>query len=478
MTSPRPRILGIRGRFALPIATVVMATGIALALFIHGTVSISFEEELHRRSHAMVSELVQRSTPEAVRNDLAALELVVRDISAREDVAYVAIIGASGQVLASSFSAGLPTDIVAIFETSREHPDDELAFMTEQGEVHDLAGQLIDGRLGTVHLGLGLGRIREEAVRQSHLVIAHTAGSAIIATLLAILTAHLVTKPLRALAAATDQVGTGQPVQIPVIRPGDELGRLAQAFGAMVQRLEHKQAQVDAANRLVVQAERMAVVGQLSAGVAHEIGNPLHAGRQFLEGLKDNPEQTERYLDLMDQALSRIDKVIGQLLSYSAERSLEPEPSSVEDLVHQAIDFMRLDHRVRAVEIEPVLEPDLPWAIMDTNTVQQVLVNLLVNALDALDGQGRILISAARHTGPDGQPMVLLAVEDSGPGVPAEVEPHLFDPFFTTKDPGKGTGLGLSVSQELVAAQGGTLRYLRGDPGARFEILLPAQEPA
>jgi two-component system, NtrC family, sensor kinase len=478
MSAPRPRILGIRARFAIPIATVVLVTGLSLALFIHGTVAISFEEELHRRSHAMVSELVQRSTPEAVRNDLAALDLVAQDISARQDVAYVAIIGASGEVLASSFPAGVPTDLTRIFETPRARPDDELAFRTDDGEVHDLAGQLIDGRLGTIHLGLRQGRIREEAARQSHLVMAHTAGGALVATLLAILTAHLVTRPLRALAAATDQVGTDQPVQIPPVRRGDELGQLAQAFEDMVRRLEQKQAQIDAANRMVVQAERMAVVGQLAAGVAHEIGNPLHAGRQFLEGLEDDPSQAERYLGLLNQALGRIDKVIGQLLSYSSERSLELEPTPVEEVIRQAIDFMRYDQRVRAVEIEPRIEPHLPMAVVDPSVMQQVLVNLLVNALDALDGIGHIDISAELVTH-DGGPMVLLAVEDSGPGVPADVAEHLFDPFFTTKDPGKGTGLGLSVSQELVAAQGGSLRYRPSeDGGARFEILLPAQEEA
>ena len=478
MSAQRPRILGIRARFAIPIASMVLATGLSLALFINRTVAISFEEELHRRSHAMISELVQRSTPEAVRNDLAALELVAQDLSARQDVAYVAIIGASGDVLASSFPSGLPSDLVRVFETPRAHPDDEIAFRTDGGEVHDLVGLLIDGRLGTVHLGLHQGRIRKEASRQSHLVMAHTAGGALVATILAMLTAHLVTRPLRALAAATDQVGTDQPVQVPPVRRGDELGQLAQAFEDMVRRLDQKQAQIDAANRLVVQAERMAVVGQLSAGVAHEIGNPLHAGRQFLEGLKDNPAQGERYLGLLDQALARIDKVIGQLLSYSSERSLEIEPTLAEEVIQQAIDFMRYDHRVRAVEIEPRVEPHLPMVLVDAGVMQQVLVNLLVNALDALDGAGHIEISAELAKRDD-RAVVLLAVEDSGPGVPTEVAEHLFDPFFTTKDPGKGTGLGLSVSQELVVAQGGSLRYRpAADGGARFEILLPTQEEA
>jgi signal transduction histidine kinase len=474
-----PRRLSISARFALPVAVVILVMGLSVALFVHASVRINLESELEERSRAMISELVQRSTPEAVRDDIAALELVVQDVSARPDVAYVVIIGATGRVLASSFSAGLPTDLVRLFERPRQDPTSALTFRSEQGVVQDHVGLLIDGRLGTAHLGLSQARIRRQAARQSHLVLAHTLGGAVIAAVLAMLTAHLVTKPLRALASAATLVGTDQPVEIPPIRRGDELGRLAQAFEDMVRRLEQNKAQIDAANRLVVQAERMAVVGQLSAGVAHEIGNPLHAGRQFLEGLRDNPEQRERYLGLLGQALARIDKVIGQLLSYSAERTLELAPTAIDDVIHQSIDFMRYDHRVRAVRLVPDIEPELPLAVLDPSVTQQVLVNLLVNALDALDGHGEIVVSAARHRDGRGRTMIMLAVEDDGPGVPESVAAQLFDPFFTTKEPGKGTGLGLSVSQELVAAQGGTLRYLPGaSGGARFEILFPTQEEA
>ncbi len=148
-------------------------------------------------------------------------------------------------------------------------------------------------------------------------------------------------------------------------------------------------------------------------------------------------------------------------------------------MIHQAIDFMRYDHRVRAIELEARIEPGLPLVVLDAGITQQVLVNLLVNALDAMDGYGHISVSASRCESRELGPRVMIAVEDTGPGVPDDVAPHLFDPFFTTKDPGKGTGLGLSVSQELVAAQGGTLSYRPdADGGARFEILLPAQEDA
>ncbi len=476
--SPRLPRLGIRARFALSIGATVLVAGLALSAFVHGTVSNALEAELHERALALISELVERATPEAVRSDTASLQLVVDDLATRKDVAYAVIVGSSGRVLASSFPSGLPRDLARLFEQPRPSASEEIAFLTEQGEIHDHVGLLIDGRLGTAHIGLDQTRIQRQAIRQSHLVLAHTMGATLTCASLAFLIAHLATRPLRKLAAAIRTVGTDQPVPQPAQRRRDEIGQLARAFAAMLERLEQKQAQVDAANRLVVQAERMAVVGQLASGVAHEIGNPLHAGRQFLSSLREDPDQHARYVDLLDQALGRIDRVISQLLSYAGERALEPVLGDPAELVRQTIDFMRYDHRIRTIDVELDLPADLPMALLDPSTVQQVLVNLAVNALDAMAGAGTLTIRgrAVEH---QGRAMVSLTVADDGPGVPAEIAERLFDPFFTTKEPGKGTGLGLSVSQELMAAQGGFLRHLPGEgPWATFEILLPVREDA
>jgi C4-dicarboxylate-specific signal transduction histidine kinase len=141
---------------------------------------------------------------------------------------------------------------------------------------------------------------------------------------------------------------------------------------------------------------------------------------------------------------------------------------------------MRYDHRTRQVELIAEVEPELPQVLVDPSAMQQVLVNLMVNALDALSdlgSEGRVILSATRNPDTAGGPSVLFRVTDNGPGVPKDIAARLFDPFFTTKNPGRGTGLGLSVSQELLAAMGGGIElHSAANGGASFELRLPAQE--
>jgi len=466
-------------KFALPVSVAILLLGITTALLVRQAVQSSLDAELHRRSQALVAELALRATSETLRDDVVGLDEAVQDFTARDDVAYAVVIGTSGHVLASSFPTGVPDDLVTLFETARPHEALPVSFRSERGVVNDYVGRMIEGRLGIVHLGVDQLRIRALAHQQGQLVLGLTSLAAVAAGLIAVLTAHLVTQPLRQLAAAASQVGT-EDVRPPSLPDrADEVGELARSFEEMLDRLDQKQAQIEVANRLVVQAERLAVVGKLASGVAHEIGNPLHAGRQFLEALKEHPERSERYVDLLDQAFERTDRVISQLLSYSAEQELELRSTEPGPVVEQALDFLRYDHRTRDVELRVELQPDLPRVRLDTSAIQQVLVNLVVNALDALEGHGSIVVSGRRERDDRGRLHVVLGVADSGPGVPAELAPRLFDPFFTTKEPGQGTGLGLSVSQDLVAAQGGRLVYLPGPQGgACFEIWLGTEENA
>jgi C4-dicarboxylate-specific signal transduction histidine kinase len=283
--------------------------------------------------------------------------------------------------------------------------------------------------------------------------------------------------PIRQLAAAASRVGEGDLAARSGVDTADEVGDLARRFDEMVQRLQANQRSLEQAHEMMVRTERLAVLGQVTSGVAHEIGNPLHAARQFVEALRDRPERADRYLALIDEALQRIDKVIGQMLGYSRERRLERRPTDLNEVVLRSADFVGYDQRSHDVEIDLQLGQGLPRIDVDPDAMGQVVVNLMVNALDAVGGQGRIEVrtDVIRNGAP--RPTVLLRVSDDGPGISPETARHIFDPFFTTKDAGKGTGLGLSVSQELVSVQGGSIRLTSGEQGgASFEVRLPAME--
>jgi signal transduction histidine kinase len=223
-------------------------------------------------------------------------------------------------------------------------------------------------------------------------------------------------------------------------------------------------------------ADRLATIGQLSAGVAHELNEPLASALGFAQlcrKVKELPPQVTTDLDRIIAATLHAREIIKKLMLFARERPPVREKVSLNRVVEEGLLFLESRARKGGVEIRRSLAPDLPEILADPNQLHQVLVNLVVNAMQAMPRGGPLSI----ETYAEGDEVVL-AVEDEGVGMGREVVERIFEPFFTTKDVGVGTGLGLSVVHGLVTAHGGSIR-VRSEPGAgsRFEVHLPIDPP-
>jgi signal transduction histidine kinase len=283
---------------------------------------------------------------------------------------------------------------------------------------------------------------------------------------------QMVVQPLRKMERATAQVGVGDWDQHIELAGPPELSALARAFNQMTSSLAAQREQL-------IRSEKLASVGQLAAGVAHEIGNPLAAILGYVDILRVDragsgalPEAERRdALDRVKAETQRITRIIRDLLEYS--RPSHEEPSRIDPLVVVSSAQALLAPQARFHEVRITATPEAgPWptVLVSQGRMTQVLVNLLLNAADAMDGKGQVSVTCERAAG-----RVRIAVSDQGPGIERELRRKVFDPFFTTKPPGQGTGLGLSISRAIVETYGGTLEL---DPeverGARFVIDLPA----
>jgi two-component system, NtrC family, sensor kinase len=248
---------------------------------------------------------------------------------------------------------------------------------------------------------------------------------------------------------------------------------------AKVVEVERYAADLTRAQERLVRSERLASVGRLAAGLAHEIGNPLSAILGFQELLLMGGltrEEERDFLERMKRETERIHKVLRDLLDFARPaaqpRAAEAErPSSAADAVSDAAALVRPQKDWRCTTLEIDISPGLPLVTLAHERLVQVLLNLLLNAGDVVprDG-GRVVVRANR--GEDSK--VRIEVEDNGPGVAKNMEARLFEPFATTKDVGKGTGLGLAVCRGLVEAAGGTITAERGSlGGALFVVELP-----
>lgn len=235
-----------------------------------------------------------------------------------------------------------------------------------------------------------------------------------------------------------------------------------------------------AAEQRMLLNEKLAAVGQLAAGVMHEINNPLatiSASLAAIEArLADAPTADPavgEYLGLMAREVERCTGIVDGLLDFSRPRAQVKAPADLNLIVEEALTLLQPQQRFRHVRVTRALAPALPAVLVNRAQILQVIVSLLLNAADAMNGVGAVTVSSGYAD--DGG--VRLAVADSGPGIPAEVRPRIFEPFFTTKAPGRGTGLGLSICYGIVREHHGRIEVAsEAGAGATFLVTLPAAE--
>ncbi len=314
---------------------------------------------------------------------------------------------------------------------------------------------------------------------------------------------RLVIRPVDEIVAAAEAIAEGDLARRAPGMGSVELARLATSLNRMTTRLLEEQT-------LVVRAEKMASVGRLAAGIAHEIGNPLGAinGYTHLARRRLRDRGLEEELDAIERETARIDRIVRGLLDYARPRRTTPEAIEIDECVERVVTMLRDQGALRQVEVRMEIPAGVPALSGDRHELEQALVNLLLNAVDAMDGNGSVTIAARadsiaslrddtalrkgdspsvlaeRERNPRvrawlhrvGEPsrILTMTVADSGPGVDPDDGDRIFDPFFTTKPPGKGTGLGLAIVARIVDNLGGVVwvRPAR-EGGAAFVMMFP-----
>lgn len=232
----------------------------------------------------------------------------------------------------------------------------------------------------------------------------------------------------------------------------------------------------------VMHSEKLAALGRLAAGVAHEIGNPLTSISTFSQMLREmaQDEFSQKSLDIINNHIQRITDIVRRMATFARADSLNIKETQVNDVLQSTLDLMRLDKRMKSsIAMHVSLDPSLPKIMIDEGQIAQVFINIILNALDAMPGGGTLSISTRHATeGPEGG-RIEATFADTGTGIPGEELGKIFDPFYTTKEAGKGTGLGLSLSYEIVRRFKGDI-HVRSEVGAgtTFTITLPVEHRA
>jgi len=487
---------------------------------------------------AQISDVIKKSTRFAMlTNQPAYVDNIIRDVGNQGNIEKVRILSKDGTIIHSTYppELGLKVDRRAeacvlchesdapleqvpqsrrsrIFATpagtrmlgSMDVIRNEPSCYTANCHQHSKSTSV----LGVLDIVYSLDEI-DRTMRTNAITMALLSlGFIVIAALSAGFFVHrLVYVPLRDLETGAKRLSAGNMEQMIPVRSADEFGQLAASFNAMTaalgnsqlelrewghtleQKVEKRTQELRIAEAETARTEKLASVGLLAAGIAHELNNPLTGVLTFTTLLRkkipDGSADAED-LDLVIRETKRCATIIRRLLDFAREKTPEKKFADLNRVIEDTARIIERPASFRDIEIAMDLDPQLPRVWVDADLIKQVIMNMLVNAQHAIEHEGSITVRSRRlplpkspEPGMEPVPMVEISIIDSGCGIPEKNLKRIFDPFFTSKEVGKGTGLGLSVSHGIVRAHGGLIEVESAvGKGSTFRIYLPVEPPA
>ena len=464
--------MSVRQRVALRIALVMLGAFLLLTAAASWTTLTTTRDAIAAERDALLRPALEDRARErglVTPGAAGAFCLALHEARAADVLAAVAFVDPVGR---PCFADGLPATDPAVVEPGRPDRVEPARGLY----AADVAWGADPAPRGRVALRFRLGEPPPVGTIVMRTLATHGAIFAL-CTLLLVVSAYLlldrvVLRPLEGLAAASRRIAAGDyGATVPEPTGRDEIADLLRAFnqmtaevrgyhGELERRVADATARVKATERNLVLAQRLAAMGTLAAGIAHEVNNPLggmlNAARRLHGDVPAGRART--YVELLTDGLQRIEQTVRKVLQFTP-RSVHPAPVDLRDLVRRAVDLAR--HRLdkQGITFVEALPEDLPTVEGEANELTQVFLNLLINAVDATPTGGRIPLAGRR-----GERGVEVDVADTGSGMDEATLARCFDLFFTTKAQGEGTGLGLAIVHHIVTAHGGTIE-LASAPG-------------
>lgn len=394
------------------------------------------------------------------------------------DLLYIAILDEGGKVISHN-------DITEYGKTYSD-PITLRALASEKTEVQPIAGlehgaldfgvPLAIGkkRWGTLKFGVSMDKAEQEIIATIKKITAMTIAFLLIGFTTILLLSRRFISPITQLAATMDKA-RGDFLDLRVdIQGHDELAILGERFNSMLERIKQANEELKKTHDKLVQSEKLASIGILAAGVAHEINNPLGGIFNCIRMLRendDNPQLREKYLSLMNEGIEKIENTVNKLLWMSRKGSHDPVFVNVRNATQGVYSFLEYQIKRNNIQFENRVPEDL-HLFFDVHDFQQMLMNLFINAVHAMDGGGLIEVTGSGQNG-----SVVIEVKDSGCGITEEHIGKIFDPFFTTKPTGEGTGLGLWLTYEIVRNYNGEISVeSRQGEGTKFVMRFPVSD--
>jgi signal transduction histidine kinase len=431
--------------------------------------------------------LMELSVTGALYNlDTFRLETIAREAKALPNVDYAYIFDNKGRIVGD-----FNEDQRQLFSTFTDELGQRITKSNATFVYIDYNKQILDiskpvnlghEKLGGIRLGFDLNPVMQEIRKVTFSAVGISSAIFLIGLFIIFVITIRMTKPIENLTEAAKRIEEGDLSFRVSIHRDDEIGSLATAFNEMAERLMQREKELKESQSTLRRADRLSSLGLLTAGLAHEIRNPLVAIRTFTQLLPERYEDAEFREGFQGLALKEVDRICGlinDLLSFARPSRPSVAEENMNDVVDGIARILETEAKEKAVEITRNFALNLPKVWIDREQMKQVFMNLILNAIQAMKEGGSIFIStrltSRNGAAPSGQ-FVQVEVRDTGVGIPAENLDHIFDPFFTSKD--EGSGLGLSISHQIVQEHGGYVTVeSKVGMGTTFFVNLPIGKP-
>jgi signal transduction histidine kinase len=481
--------ISLRTRLALWVIFLLLAQMVLVLFVIQRQEVVAIEQEQREKGLVLANSIIQENIPLLARFDYDALK---ENLDARIDETLVYIIFYN-RYNTPAASNDFILDFEEIYQFTNLGP--ELADREPVVRRHQLRDaernplfdvleievpmflRDVSDRWGSVKLGLSLDEMQAEVRRTSMLLL----GIGILGLLIGIIgatwLARRITTPLQKLVEGTKHISRGDFSLHIDIDSRDEVGNLARSFNEMGSQLQLLQKRMEEANKRLIQVEKLASIGHISAGIAHEIRNPLTAVKLNIQKLseKENLDEGDQVnLEISQEGIAQIEKFIKELLNFARVSELNLDWFAMDQIIDGSLKMIADSLELKNVTVEKHYGSNMPQVRVDADKVRQVILNILRNSYEAVEAGGKIKVCVERIDTLSG-PRLRTEISDNGRGVPRKDWENVFEPFYTTK--ASGIGLGLAIARKILEQHAGTIRVKSQEgKGSCFEILLPYED--
>jgi signal transduction histidine kinase len=441
--------------------SVALCVAFLIIISIRGVVINAFRTELEKKAVSLAGTLSERIANTIILKDHFQTTKALNEVLNREkDLEYIFVTDEEGNIFTHTFHNGTPPDILSWNPLNNRAINIQL-LDTEVGYIRDVGVTIIDGTKSELHVGIKEASLKSVLSRMRNITMPIIIVVILLGMIASFFISRLITEPLNRFVEFTRILGSGEFNRRLEVQSRDEVGYLAHSFNRLSWELK--------AAKEKMQAEKLSSIGQISAGLAHELKNPITTLKMLFQAFREQPDMTKEDAEIIHNEIEKIDTILTRFLGFVRQKDFHSSEIDINTLVDHVLTLATFDLQHNGIVVYKNMIETLPHIKGDRSLLEQVFLNLVLNSIQAMPDGGEIRISGKTDNG-----FVEIMIWDKGSGIPSDITAKVFDPFFTTK--ADGTGLGLSIAYNIIKTHGGQLYFNSNErSGTVFTVKLPKE---